>query len=108
MTDADVARSLTEEAAVPWWRKRWVLAGLAPLVLALAAAWYGFVYFAADHRLNVALAAAEALDPGWRLEELEVKRAILADEENAGVCVLAAKKLLPAQWPAWEQPAADP
>jgi hypothetical protein len=107
MTDADLARSWTEEAAAPRWKRR-LVGGLALLALAVAAVWFGVLLFAADRRLNAALAEADARDPGWRLEDLEASRATGPADANAALQVLAARWLLPAPWPAWDHAAADP
>jgi hypothetical protein len=55
---------------------------------------------AADRELAQAVADADRLDPGWRLDELTARRKVLADEDNAAVRVLAANKALPTPWPA--------
>src|SRR5262249_32761124 len=49
-------------------------------------------------QLQSAVAQADALDPGWRWEDLEKKRAIIPDAENAALRVQAAHKLLPRDW----------
>jgi hypothetical protein len=55
---------------------------------------------AADRELAEAIADADRLDPGWRLDELTARRKNLADEENAAMRVIAVKESLPACWPA--------
>jgi hypothetical protein len=107
MNDAELPPSLTLDAAPP--RRKWLfLGGLALLAVGLAGAWYAYLSFVADRRLNAAIAVADAMDPGWRLEELEAKRLILPTAENAGVRVRGAMELLPAKWPAWDYAADDP
>jgi hypothetical protein len=44
---------------------------------------------------------ADRLDPGWRLEELEAKRAGIPDAENSALVVLNAARLLPKSWRPW-------
>jgi hypothetical protein len=107
MTDADLATHPNEAPASPRRRKRLVL-GLGLLVLALAAAWYAFLYHATNRRLSAALAAADRLDPGWHLEELEARRTDLPEEENSAVRVRAIHRLLPLRWPDWEYPVSSP
>jgi hypothetical protein len=104
MANADLATTTTEPASLPRRRrKRLFLGGAALLVLAAAGAWYAFLYYANDRRLNAAIAAADRLDPGWRMAELEARRAVLPDEENSAVRVQAAYELLTLRWPAWDQ-----
>src|SRR5438445_5197506 len=85
----------------PKWRKRLVISSLiiVPLCLAMP-----FVYFAfsSDRELRRALAEADQLDPGWRIPELEKKRLAVADAENGGLVLIAAKPLMPPNWPNWE------
>jgi hypothetical protein len=54
--------------------------------------------------LQMAVAEADLLDPGWRLAELEKKRAVIADEQNSAVVISKAKNLLPDAWPYWTFP----
>jgi hypothetical protein len=51
--------------------------------------------------LQEALALADKQDPGWRLAQLEEKRATVPDAENSALVILEARKLLPHGWPAW-------
>jgi hypothetical protein len=80
-------------------RRRWLLiAGLVALpVLALAA-----IHFYIDHlaelNLQEALAEADRLDPGWRLEDLEASRAVYPDEENSALQIQGVKRLIPGGW----------
>jgi hypothetical protein len=62
---------------------------------------YGYIARIADRRLRDAMAEADRLDPGWRLEELEAAREAVPDAENAAPRVLATYRLLPPQnqWP---------
>lgn len=54
-----------------------------------------------NKQLQEALALADKQDPGWRLAQLEDKRAFVPDENNSALVILAARKLLPYTWPAW-------
>jgi hypothetical protein len=57
---------------------------------------------AADAAVREALSEADRLDPGWRLEELEARRATVPDNENSALQVRRAKKLIPPKWAAGE------
>jgi hypothetical protein len=70
----------------------------------LAVGWYIHRSNRAARHLAEAQAEADRVDPGWRLLDLEARRAVLADDENAAVQLLAAHQLLPAKWPAWDYP----
>jgi hypothetical protein len=52
-----------------------------------------------EKELQATLEEIDRIDPGWRLEELEAKRAVVPREKNAGPQVLAAIELLPEDWP---------
>src|SRR6266849_718197 len=73
----------------------WAALIASPFLFLLA--WRGYEWYL-DRDLRQAIAEADRLDPGWRLEDLEAARAEVSDEENAALQVLAAKKLLPAGW----------
>src|SRR6266851_1444874 len=82
------------------WLKRIVL-GLGLLIIlvicvALTASYY-FRKLGIEH-LRSAVAEADELDPGWRWEDLEKKRAAIPDAQNAALRVEAAHKLLPNDW----------
>jgi hypothetical protein len=83
-------------------RRRWLLvAGVALPLVALAA-----IYLVIDHlaelNLREALAEADRLDPGWRLEDLEASRAAYSDADNAALQIRAVKRLIPGVNPgAW-------
>jgi hypothetical protein len=53
-------------------------------------------------QVREAEARADRLDPRWRLEEIEAKRAVIPDEENAALRVLEARSWLPRNWPPQE------
>jgi hypothetical protein len=79
-------------------RRRWVkriAIGLLAVILLAAGGILLFLYLA-DREWHEAVAEADRLDPGWRFEELEAKRAPVADDENAALRVLAATDLVKA------------
>jgi hypothetical protein len=47
-----------------------------------------------DEELRQAIAEADRLDPGWRFEELEAKRATIPDNENGALVIVRIKDLL--------------
>jgi hypothetical protein len=51
-----------------------------------------------NERLAAAIAEADRLDPGWRWEDLEKKRAKVVDEENSATRVLKVANLMPEKW----------
>jgi hypothetical protein len=79
-----------------WW-KRIAIAVLA--LILLGAGYVALVIYLAGQELREAIAEADQLDPGWRFEELEAKRAVIPDEQNAALRVQAAVGLLPNPWP---------
>jgi hypothetical protein len=83
------------------WRRRFLLGILIVVPLCLVAVGMPLIYFvlASDRELREAIAEADALDPGWRLQELEAKRAIIPDEQNSALVLMSAQSLLPANWP---------
>jgi hypothetical protein len=89
----------------PNWPKRILLAGLilVPLCLAMP-----IVYFvrSSDRALREGLAEADKLDPGWRLQDLEARRAVIPDEHNSALVLMSAQRLLPANLPFWDHPQA--
>jgi hypothetical protein len=79
---------------------------VALLVLPVLGLVGAFFYYAAaaDWELRAAIAEADRLGPPWRLEDVEAARAVLPDARNSAVAAMAAKRLLPNRWPAWEWP----
>ncbi len=76
-----------------------------PFVLIVGA--YLYMVAVGDSDLQIAFAEADLLEPGgWRLTELEAKRAKLPDAENSAVQVVAVKQLLANAWPQWPIPVA--
>ncbi len=84
-----------------WRRRRWLLGLLLLPPLAAAGLW-GYVAWM-QHRaiVNLAEAIAEAdrLDPGWRIDDLQAHRAELPDDRNAALRILALRAKLPADFP---------
>jgi hypothetical protein len=95
---------IVEEA--PWsqprpnWRKRFIIGGLIALPLCLVLPYVYFV-LSSNEELEQALAEADWLDPGWRIPELEQKRAAIPENENSGLVLMAAKAFMPRNWPFW-------
>lgn len=58
----------------------------------------------AGRTVGDAVAAVEALDPGWEWEQIQARRPTLPDDQNGGKQVLAAHKLLPPRWINWHDP----
>jgi hypothetical protein len=74
------------------------------ILLALAlvgAAYTGLILFLVDRDLREALQETDRLDPGWKLEDLETKRADIPHAHNSALVVLQAAGLLPTSWPPW-------
>jgi hypothetical protein len=75
-----------------WW-KRLLIVFLLMVSLLLAA--YGVFHGIGYRQLLAAIAEADRLDPGWRLQELEDQREAVPDQENSAKQVLAAVDLVP-------------
>jgi ABC-type transport system involved in multi-copper enzyme maturation permease subunit len=73
---------------------------LLPLVLLLG--WYTHLRFASQQRLAEAIAEADRLDPGWRLEELMQVRHHVAAKRDALPRINKAWRLIPPAWPELE------
>lgn len=80
------------------WGRRILKTFLLLIVLSLAA--YLVFSYLAGRELSAAIAEADRLDPGWRLDDLEAA-GLLPDEENAALRVAAAHRLLGGSWPSW-------
>jgi hypothetical protein len=70
------------------------------LILVVAGA-MPLIKYLGDRDWDEAVAEADRLDPGWKVAELEARRAPIADDENSARRVFAAYALLPAAWPSW-------
>jgi hypothetical protein len=53
---------------------------------------------AAERALAEAVAEADRLDPGWRLEDIEAKRRQIPEEKNGALMVLSAYRMMPKKW----------
>lgn len=86
----------------PRWRRRLFLGAGMLLVLAIASL-IGLYYYLAhvdDRELQQTVADLDQREPnGWRLEEIEARRAVIPYDENSAQVVLDAKKLMPKIWP---------
>src|SRR5262245_2024381 len=98
-----------KSAGAPWFppRARWrLLLALAAVVL-LGGLLTVFVsrHFeaAADADLQEAMAEADRLDPGWRLEDIQAKRAKVPDEQNGALHAQAVAKQVPKDWVTGEE-----
>ncbi len=94
---------VTRPAPLPARRRRWrkpVLIGLGMFLLVGGTALGIWLYLTgeADARLREAIAEADRLDPGWRLEELEARRATVRDEENSAPLIMRIAKQMPQDW----------
>jgi hypothetical protein len=71
--------------------------------LAGAGIYIALSFFRAD-RLRSAVAEADRLDPGWRIQDLEAARKPVADDQNAALVLIHSRTLLPKRWPSYESP----
>lgn len=112
MSEPDTVASPPVAPARSRWRRRLVIVGIL-LLLLVSAPVGGWIYLMrqADRELREAIAELDRREPGgWRLEELEGRRATLDDDDNGALVVMAAKKLLPNRWlvPPEVAPPAEP
>jgi hypothetical protein len=73
-----------------------LIGGILVLLLGFLAGGYFYISRAAEKRLQAAIAEADRLDPGWRLEEIEARRAVIPDEENSARKIILAVRLMEA------------
>src|SRR5690348_8453485 len=96
-------RHLPDEAVPPAPKRRRRLLGCGVVLLLLFAAGgglYRYFIYTSDRDLREAEAEADRLEPdGWRLDDIEARRQVLADEDNAALVVMAMKPKLPIPWP---------
>src|SRR6266851_1727829 len=91
---------LEAPARLPRRRRRMrIVLGILLACAVLATAYILILLHLADKDLRDAIAEADRLDPGWRLEELEAKRANIPEQQNSAPVVLNAARLLPKPWP---------
>jgi hypothetical protein len=88
-------------------RRRWgslkilgLVLAILSIVVGLPAAGYVWLLLKADATLRNAIAEADRLDPGWRLEAILEAREkdVIPDDEDAAACVLRVLNLIPADW----------
>jgi hypothetical protein len=92
-------------------RRRWpYVLGLLCLPVLAAIGAYCYRTISAAYSLASAIAETDKLDPRWRLQDVEADRAAVPDAENSATPAMAAKALLPKDWPAWDggPPPQDP
>lgn len=98
-----VADAPAQPRSVVWFRRearltRWIVGlGLIPLVVALGLGI--FINHFVSSRLAAALAAAEADDPNWQIDDLMAARRVVPDEENGAIVVAEVFDLLGGDWP---------
>ena len=80
-----------------WWR---ALLILTVLFIASLVGWYFYNRYHLDVELQEAIAETDRLDPGWRLEDIERRRAALPDDQNAAIPIKAAVQFIKSQWSA--------
>src|SRR5690242_20529703 len=86
--------------SAPTRKRRWLLwAGVGMLLLLLGGVGGLLLPDPTERALREAVAETDRLDPHWRFEELDARGKKVPDEENAALCVLDARALLPAPWP---------
>lgn len=92
----------------PFWRRPLPRVVFALLLLAVVgvAGSYAYVRYRDGRELAAAIAETDALDPGWRLDDLDARRKDIPDEENAALVVMQIKAGLPPVWP--PRPAEEP
>jgi hypothetical protein len=83
-------------------RRRAVIAVIG--VVVLAAGYFLYSIYAWKWELQKAVAEADRLDPGWRLQDLDAAREPVSDADNSALVVLAAAALMPKNWGAAKLP----
>jgi hypothetical protein len=77
------------------------------LLISLSLGWWCYVWTQAANKLTSAIARLDREEPGWRWDELQARRAVVPDEENAALRLEAAFRLLPGGWPTRPVPQDD-
>ena len=94
-----------ETPAVRPRRRRWrYVVALLALVVLIGIGVYVYLTISPERELQAAIAETDHLDPRWRLEDIEADRAVVPEAENSGTVAIAAKQLLPKNWPFWDAP----
>lgn len=79
-------------------RRGLLVAAVLLLPVAFFVGWYAYNTTSAKSYLDAAIAEADRLDPGWRLDEIEANRKVLPDEANGALQVLKAHAAVPKGW----------
>jgi hypothetical protein len=84
-------------------RRRWPrrVAAATFTAVALFASVVGYVRWRDWYAWHSACVEADRLDPGWRWADLQAARAAVPEGENSAPLILAAARLIPADWPVW-------
>src|ERR1039457_643238 len=81
------------------WRSILVVSGLVLVFASLAITMLNNQSWQADRRYQAAVADADRLDPGWRLDDLLAAREKVPDAANSALRVHAIFDQLPGGWP---------
>jgi hypothetical protein len=88
-------------------RRKWLWVTMAILLpVLIVVGLFLFKRHQADRALQAAVAETDAIDPEWRLEDLEKRRTAVPPEQNAARPVQEAILLIPSGWP--NNPLLDP
>ena len=81
------------------WRGILVVCALLLILGSLALTMLNNQSWQADRRYEAAVAEADRLDPGWRLDQILASREKLPDDANSALRVRAIAEQLPGGWP---------
>ena len=78
------------------WRRRWPrrLGLLLLIALAVPVAYFFFARWSLDADIDRAIAETDALDPGWRLADIEAARKTYRDDENLALHSITVRRML--------------
>jgi hypothetical protein len=88
------------------WRRMgfWFVVAIAGCLVVVGGR-YGIRHFQVTNDLKTAQAELDQREPGWRLADLEASRAVLADDDNAALCVEEVDRIMAKTRPAPRPPA---